>query len=69
MSGSCRAGSAIAVESGRALDGRILPDFAAWDIRRYGSTQVALLVVPGSAEAVDEEGDRDVPATEDDPDE
>jgi 16S rRNA (guanine966-N2)-methyltransferase len=62
-------GSTIAVESGRTLDGRILPDFPAWDIRRYGSTQVALLVVSESAGAPDEEGDRDVPATEDDPDE
>jgi 16S rRNA (guanine966-N2)-methyltransferase len=62
-------GSTIAVESGRTLDGQILPDFPAWDIRRYGSTQLAFLVVPASAEPPDEEDNRDVPATEDDPDE
>ena len=58
------------MESGRTLDERILPDFPAWDIRRYGSTQVALLVDPGvGGSRRDEEGDRDVPAAEDDPDE
>lgn len=36
-------GSLIAVESGRTLDARILPDFATWDIRRYGDTQLAFL--------------------------
>jgi 16S rRNA (guanine966-N2)-methyltransferase len=35
-------GSAVALESGRVLDERILPEFTSWDIRRYGSTQVAL---------------------------
>jgi 16S rRNA (guanine966-N2)-methyltransferase len=39
-------GSAIVLESGRTLDDRILPQFDSWDIRRYGSTQVALLVIP-----------------------
>jgi 16S rRNA (guanine966-N2)-methyltransferase len=61
-------GSAIALESGRTLDGRILPDFHAWDIRRYGSTQVALLVVSQSAGPPDGENVGDVPAAEDDPD-
>ncbi len=36
-------GSMIALESGRTLDARILPDFDAWDIRRYGDTQLAFL--------------------------
>jgi 16S rRNA (guanine966-N2)-methyltransferase len=39
-------GSAVALESWRDLDGRILPEFASWDIRRYGSSQVALKIVP-----------------------
>jgi 16S rRNA (guanine(966)-N(2))-methyltransferase RsmD len=38
------AGSAIALESGCVLDSQILPDFDSWDIRRYGSTQVAIRV-------------------------
>ena len=38
--------SAIVLESGRSLGERILPDPEAWDVRRYGSTQVALLVIP-----------------------
>lgn len=50
------AGSAIVLESGKMLDDRILPDLPAWDIRRYGGTQVALLIVPearGGESAVD----------------
>jgi 16S rRNA (guanine966-N2)-methyltransferase len=39
-------GSAVVLESGRTLDDRILPHLDAWDIRRYGGTQVALLVIP-----------------------
>jgi 16S rRNA (guanine966-N2)-methyltransferase len=39
-------GSAIVLESGRTLDERILPDLNAWGIRRYGGTQVALLLIP-----------------------
>jgi 16S rRNA (guanine966-N2)-methyltransferase len=38
--------SAIALESGQVLDSQILPDFDSWDIRRYGSTQVAIRVSP-----------------------
>jgi 16S rRNA (guanine966-N2)-methyltransferase len=70
--GTLPAGSAIALESGRTLDGRILPDFPAWDIRRYGSTQLALQVISRPGEAVEgvREDDRelDAPAAEDDPD-
>jgi 16S rRNA (guanine966-N2)-methyltransferase len=51
-------GSAIVLESGRSLGERILPDPEAWDIRRYGSTQVALLVIPDD-EAVAEGGERE----------
>jgi 16S rRNA (guanine966-N2)-methyltransferase len=36
------AGSVLAVEASRALGDGILPDFAAWDIRRYGGTQIAI---------------------------
>jgi 16S rRNA (guanine966-N2)-methyltransferase len=35
------AGSLIVLEAGRVLDDQILPDFDAWDVRRYGDTQVA----------------------------
>jgi 16S rRNA (guanine966-N2)-methyltransferase len=35
-------GSLIAVEAGRILDDRILPDMDSWDVRRYGDTRVAL---------------------------
>lgn len=55
-------GSAIVLESGRSLDDRILPDLAAWDIRRYGGTQVALLVIPEGGEATEN------PASADEPD-
>jgi len=36
------AGSLIALEAGRILDERLLPDFESWDIRRYGDTRIAL---------------------------
>ncbi|AMV38459.1 16S rRNA (guanine(966)-N(2))-methyltransferase RsmD [Planctomyces sp. SH-PL62] len=36
------AGSLIVLEAGRILDDQILPDFDAWDVRRYGDTQVAV---------------------------
>jgi 16S rRNA (guanine966-N2)-methyltransferase len=38
--GKLPAGSVIAIESGLTLDERVLPDFDAWDVRRYGGTQV-----------------------------
>ena len=38
-------GSLIVVESGMTLDDTILPEFEAWDIRRYGGTQVAIRAV------------------------
>jgi 16S rRNA (guanine966-N2)-methyltransferase len=38
-------GSVVVLESGRTLDDRVLPDFDAWDIRRYGGTQLALRVI------------------------
>jgi len=41
------AGSVVVLESGRTLDADILPDFDAWDIRRYGGTQLALRVLEG----------------------
>lgn len=48
--GKLPAGSTVAVESGRTLDDQVLPDFDAWDVRRYGGTQVAFRTVPGPAE-------------------
>lgn len=42
--------SLIALEAGRTLDDQILPDFDAWDVRRYGDTQVAVRVFPGPDE-------------------
>ena len=38
-------GSIIAAESRRKLDSEVLPDVEAWDIRRYGGTQVAIRTV------------------------
>jgi 16S rRNA (guanine966-N2)-methyltransferase len=49
--GKLPAGSVIVLESGRTLDDRILPDFDAWDIRRYGGTQLALRVIDQPIEA------------------
>ena len=43
------AGAVIALEAGRDLDGSILPGLEAWDIRRYGDTQLAIRVLSGSA--------------------
>ena len=59
-------GSVVALESGRILDGRILPEFETWDIRRYGSTQVALKVV---SEPEEGSADGDEPADSPDVDE
>lgn len=43
------AGSSIALESSRALDAEILPDPDAWDVRRYGGTQIAILTLDPEA--------------------
>ena len=43
------AGAVVALEAGRDLDGSILPDLEAWDIRRYGDTQLAIRVLSGPA--------------------
>ena len=43
------AGAVIALEAGRDLDGSILPGLEAWDIRRYGDTQLAIRVLSGPA--------------------
>ena len=55
-------GSVMAVESGRTLDDRILPGFEAWDVRRYGGTQVAVREI---TEADGPEPVEDQPATDD----
>jgi 16S rRNA (guanine966-N2)-methyltransferase len=54
--------SLIAVESGRALDDSVLPDLEAWDVRRYGGTQVAIrdlteIVAGERIDADDPDGD------------
>ena len=40
--GGLPADSVIAAELRRTLDETILPDLSAWDIRRYGGTQIAI---------------------------
>jgi 16S rRNA (guanine966-N2)-methyltransferase len=63
------AGSVVVLESRRTLDAEFLPEFDAWDIRRYGGTQVAVRTVPGGAvadhgEAKDPNDGDDHPDTE-----
>lgn len=48
-------GSSIVVESRSDLDDAVLPDLDAWDLRRYGGTQVAIRRV-GPADSADEDG-------------
>ena len=43
------ADSVITVEAGRDLDSEVLPQYASWDIRRYGDTQIAIRVLSGTA--------------------
>lgn len=43
--------SLIALEAGRGLDDRLLPDFDSWDIRRYGETRIALWTKTDADEA------------------
>jgi 16S rRNA (guanine966-N2)-methyltransferase len=63
--------SAIVLESGRSLDERILPDLESWDIRRYGSTRVALRLIPdedaglGGGAACRESSDTEISADPD----
>ncbi len=42
-------GSMIAAESSRKLDAEVLPDWDAWDIRRYGGTQIAIRTLGAGA--------------------
>ena len=46
------AGSVVVVESGKLLGPRVLPEFEAWDVRRYGGTQVGVRIVPERDEVV-----------------
>ncbi len=57
-------GSVVVLESGRTLDARILPEFDAWDIRRYGGTQLALRLIAAPIEASISGGDPDGPELE-----
>ena len=52
------AGSIIAAESRIKLDDAVLPDLGAWDVRKYGGTQVAIRTV-GDLERFDAEGPED----------
>jgi 16S rRNA (guanine966-N2)-methyltransferase len=52
------AGSVVAIEAGRGLDARILPDFESWDIRRYGETRIAIKVAPPMHSVAGAERDR-----------
>jgi 16S rRNA (guanine966-N2)-methyltransferase len=40
--------SVVVLESGHALDQQILTDFEQWDIRRYGSTHIAIKLIAGT---------------------
>jgi 16S rRNA (guanine966-N2)-methyltransferase len=56
-------GSALALEAGRILDARILPEFDTWDIRRYGDTRIAIKVVTGGRVAPGDGADKPVAAS------
>ncbi len=58
------ADSVISIEAGRNLDGEILPNLEAWDIRRYGDTQVAIRVI---AETIRELGSQANPEVDEEP--
>jgi 16S rRNA (guanine966-N2)-methyltransferase len=59
------AGSVVAIEAGRFLDERVLPEIDTWDIRRYSSTRIAIKVV---TDAPAEAGSPPPPPTQTDPD-
>jgi 16S rRNA (guanine966-N2)-methyltransferase len=57
-------GSIITSESSRKLESEILPDFEAWDVRRYGGTRIAIRTIgeavePPDAPAVEGSNDAD----------
>ena len=65
LSKTLPAGWIIASESSRKLAAEVLPDVDAWDIRRYGGTQVAIRTigtVEGSGGSAVVEGPTDVEA-------
>lgn len=41
-------GSILVVESSRTVDGQVLPESESWDLRKYGSTQVAFRFLPAA---------------------
>lgn len=45
LAGRLPSGSALALESSRYIDADVLPDPESWDVRRYGSTQVAIRIL------------------------
>lgn len=49
--------STLVVESRRDLDAAILPEFVAWDLRRYGGTQVAILTIDRTGDPAGESTD------------
>ena len=61
----------LVAESSRKLDADVLPDLEAWDVRRYGGTQIAIRTVGERRATADAEarprrspidGDRMIPA-------
>ena len=54
-------GSILSSESSRKLDSDVLPDLEAWDVRRYGGTQLAIRTIGEVNQEVDEgdEGDEE----------
>jgi 16S rRNA (guanine966-N2)-methyltransferase len=59
------AGSLIAAEAGRGLDGDMLPDGERWDVRRYGETRIAIRLLSAEAlgSAVDDAEPNDLDAS------
>ena len=63
------AGSIVAAESRIRLDESVLPDLGAWDVRRYGGTQVAIRTVgdPERFDGEDEDVSEDNEADDEEP--
>ena len=57
--GSLPEGSIIMSESSKRLDVEILPDLEAWDVRKYGGTQVAIRIIGEGPEDRPVEGPSD----------
>jgi hypothetical protein len=53
--------SVVVLESGRAPDQQILADFEQWDIRRYGSTYIAIKLIASALAGSGSEDPSDAP--------